>query len=494
MTSLKPPSLLLAVISLAFAGEAVAQTSRATIRGIVIDQTGARLPGVDIKVLREDTNETRRGVSDAEGHFAFPELAAGWYTIEATRQGFTVFRNRAELTVGQELWLEPELTVTTTAAVTTGGAESRAPLLETNSPAMSTLIDRDQVANLPLDGRNFLELALLAPGTAPAPQGSASSVRGDFAFSTNGGREDFNNYILDGIYNVDPKLNTPAVRPPVDGIREFEVVTSTYDASFGRNAAGQVNVLTRSGANKMSGSAYEFFRNSAMAARNHFAPTDEARARVQPQPVRCGDWRAARQEPHVLLPRLRTDAAARRAHAGHQRADGAGARREFLAVGVPAAAESAERPALAGRADSVLLHQPDRRGDRQPVSAAEPRYAAGELRVVAAPERRHPPVRRQARSQRLVIAATDRALQPERSRIDRTVRRHRLRDDSRLRQRRLAPRAEPGVGSTFATGRYVNDLRFGYNRVSISVFPEDTTITNARSVCRRSPATRATPG
>src|SRR6187200_3057541 len=207
MTSLKPPSLLLAVIFLGLAAaEAAAQTSRATIRGIVLDQTGARLPGVDITVLREDTNETRRGVSDAQGHFAFPELAAGSYTIEATRQGFTVFRNRADLTVGQELWLEPELTVTTTAAVTTGGAESRAPLLEANSPAMSTLIDRDQVANLPLDGRNFLELALLAPGTVPAPQGSASSVRGDFAFSTNGGREDFNNYILDGVYNIDPKL------------------------------------------------------------------------------------------------------------------------------------------------------------------------------------------------------------------------------------------------------------------------------------------------
>ena len=165
MTSLKTSALLLTIVSIVvLAGEALAQTSRATIRGIVVDQTGARLPGVDIKVLREETNETRQGVSEPQGHFAFPELAAGSYTIEATLKGFTVFRNRAELTVGQELWLEPELTVTTTAAVTTGGAESRVPLLERNSPAMSTLIDRDQVANLPLDGRNFLELALLAPG------------------------------------------------------------------------------------------------------------------------------------------------------------------------------------------------------------------------------------------------------------------------------------------------------------------------------------------
>src|SRR5688500_6969469 len=82
-----------------------AQTARATIRGIVVDQTGARLPGVDIKVLREDTNETRQAVTDRQGHFAFPELPAGGYSIEARHTGFTIYRHRAELAVGQELWL-----------------------------------------------------------------------------------------------------------------------------------------------------------------------------------------------------------------------------------------------------------------------------------------------------------------------------------------------------------------------------------------------------
>jgi hypothetical protein len=137
------------------------------------------------------------------------------------------------------------------------------PLLDRTAPDRSTLVDQEQLGNLPLDGRNFLELALLASGTAPAPEGSAASVRGDFAFSASGGREDFNNYILDGVYNVDPKLNTPAVRPPVDGIQEFKVATSTYDASFGRNAAGQVNVVTRSGSNTLTGTAYEFVRSGA---------------------------------------------------------------------------------------------------------------------------------------------------------------------------------------------------------------------------------------
>ena len=237
-----------------------AQTPRATIRGVVVDQTGARLPAVEIKVLREETNQTRQAVSDRQGYFAFPELSPGPYSIEARLPGFTIFRNRVDLAVGQQLWLEPELVVTTTATVMTGGSESRLPPLERNAPALATLIEQDLVEQVPLDGRNFLELALLTPGTVPAPQGSASSVRGDFAFSTNGAREDFNNFVLDGVYNIDPKLNTPSVRPPVDGIREFQVVSSTYDASFGRNAAGQVNVLTRSGSNTITGSAYEFFR------------------------------------------------------------------------------------------------------------------------------------------------------------------------------------------------------------------------------------------
>ena len=274
MTSPSLCTVSLAIVTLLVPLLSFGQTPRATIRGIVVDQTGARLPGVDITVTREDTNEARQSVSDGDGHFTFAELPAGRYSIEGRREGFSIYRHRAHLAIGQELWLEPELVVTTVTTVTTGGRDSRLPLLERNSPALTTVIEHEQIANLPLDGRNFLELALLSPGTAPAPQGSASSVRGEFAFSTNGAREDFNNYALDGVYNVDPKLNTPAVRPPVDGIQEFEVATSNYDASFGRNGAGQVNVLTRSGSNMFTGTAYEFLRTGALASRNHFAPED----------------------------------------------------------------------------------------------------------------------------------------------------------------------------------------------------------------------------
>ena len=251
-----------------------AQTPTATVRGVVIDQTDARLPDVRITITRDDTNEQRKTASDESGRFAIAELPTGGYTLQAERAGFSVFRQRVELGVGSDVWLEARLVVSASSVVTTGVGETQVPLIE-RTPAVTTLVEQQQIRDLPLDGRNFLELALLAPGTAPSPQGSASSVRGDFAVSVNGAREDFNNYILDGAYNVDPKLGTPAVRPPVDAIEEFEISTANYDASFGRNAAGQVNVLTRSGANKLSGTAYEFLRNGALDAANHFAPEGE---------------------------------------------------------------------------------------------------------------------------------------------------------------------------------------------------------------------------
>ena len=267
-------SLVLLVLALtASAAPAAAQTPTAIVRGIVVDQTEARLPGAQITITRDETNEVRRTIADEQGRFAVAELPSGRYTLQAELPGFSVFRQRANLAVGSQLWVEAQLAVSTSAVVVSVG-EALVPVIE-RSPVMTTLVDREQITNLPLDGRNFLELALLAPGTVPAPQGSASSVRGDFAFSVNGAREDFNNYVLDGVYNVDPKLGTPAVRPPVDAIQEFEVATSTYDASFGRNGGGQINVLTRSGGNRISGTAYEFLRNGAFDETNHFAPEGE---------------------------------------------------------------------------------------------------------------------------------------------------------------------------------------------------------------------------
>ena len=266
-------SLTVALVLLLAAADPVrAQQHRASVRGRVTDASGAALSGAEVKATRNGTNEIRVTRTDEQGHFALPELAAGPYRIAVSLSGYRMLERDTELTVGQALWLDAPLQVSASQAV-----EVSAPFvpIDRDSPAMSTLVDGRQITGLPLDGRNFLELTLLAPGTVPAPQGSAASVRGDFAFSVNGGREDANAYLLDGVYNMDPKLGTSSVRPAVDAIREFEVLTSTYDSSFGRNAAGQVNVITRSGTNGFDGSAYEFLRTDALGARNFFAPPDQ---------------------------------------------------------------------------------------------------------------------------------------------------------------------------------------------------------------------------
>ena len=268
------PALTLFLLFVAAApGTLLGQAPTATIRGIVVDPSNARVPGAQVTITRDETNEVRQTVSDDEGRFTLAQLQSGQYTLEAELAGFSVFRQRAHLAVGANVWVEARLAISPSSVVLSVG-EAPVPLLS-RGPAITTLVDRQQIVNLPLDGRNFLELSLLAPGTAPAPQGSASSVRGDFALTVNGAREDFNNYVLDGVYNVDPKLGTAAVRPPVDAIQEFEVATSNYDASFGRNGGGQVLVLTRSGGNRLSGTAYEFLRNGALDSRNHFAPEGE---------------------------------------------------------------------------------------------------------------------------------------------------------------------------------------------------------------------------
>ena len=251
------------------------------MRGKILDQNGAVIPGAELTLTNEETGETRKTVTGVEGEYAFTSLQPGSYRVEVTATGFATYaRNKTLLQVNQETRLDISLVV--------GGVSTDAYMivepqgqLKVDSPALGTVIDNRQIAGLPLDGRNFYELNLLVPGAVPAAQGSAGSVRGDFAFSVNGAREDSNNFLLDGVYNVDPKLNTFAVRPSVDAIREYEMLTSTYDASFGRNPGAQVNVVLKSGSNYFHGSAFEFFRNAALDGRNYFAPSDQPKPQYQ---------------------------------------------------------------------------------------------------------------------------------------------------------------------------------------------------------------------
>ena len=244
-----------------------------------MDASHQALSGAGVTLTDEATNKKREALTDARGQFAISLVPPGAYRLEVERDGYRKHVQWLALAVDQELRVEVPLLAgnrTETIEVTAARA-----MVRTDSAALGAVIENRNITGLPLDGRNFYELALLIPGAAPAAPGSAGSARGDLALNINGAREDSNNFLLDGIYNGDPKLNTFGVTPPVDAIQEFEVLTSVYDASFGRNSGGQVNVVLKSGTNTLHGSAYEFFRNGALDARNFFAPAHEAKPQYQ---------------------------------------------------------------------------------------------------------------------------------------------------------------------------------------------------------------------
>jgi hypothetical protein len=256
-----------------FVSSANAQTYRASLNGTIYDTNRAVIAAAQIHLTNLATGETRTTISNSEGEYAVSSLAPGSYEVKVEMTSFRMQIQRVEMLVNQQRRLDVTLSV--------AGPEDRAldvlsePVAEKDSSAIGTVIANNQIVGLPLDGRNFYELTLLVPGAAPAAPGSAGSVRGDFAFSVNGAREDQNNFLLDGTYNVDPKLNTFGVRPSVDAIHEFEMLTSSYDAAFGRAPGAQVNVVLKSGGNRIHGSLFEFYRNGALDARNFFAPASE---------------------------------------------------------------------------------------------------------------------------------------------------------------------------------------------------------------------------
>src|ERR1035441_6990029 len=244
-----------------------------SVRGTVTDAGRKPIQRVAVHLVHQETNRQRNALTGPRGEFTISNLPPGEYRIEAEREGYARQIRQFEALLNQEVTIEISLlpglrkdTVQVTAV---------ADVLRTGSAALGGVVDNRQITGLPLDGRNFYELSLLLPGVAPAAPGSAGSVRGDFAVNISGAREDANQFLLDGVFNGDPKLNGIAVTPPVDAVREFEVAASESDAGFGRNGGGQFNVVLKSGGNRLHGTAYEFLRNRAVDARNFFAPAGQ---------------------------------------------------------------------------------------------------------------------------------------------------------------------------------------------------------------------------
>ncbi len=268
--------LFSALLVLSISG-AAAQTTSATLAGTVMDETQAILPGVEITVTNVETNATRTAISGDTGQFRVSNLAPGEYELEAQLPGFsTSVRSGIILSVGRQASLDITLAIgqVSERVVVTGDA----PLVDTLSSTLRGLVDEKTIIDLPLNGRSFEQLAMLQAGVvAYYGQGEAtgSGITGSGQrMSIGGARPTSNNFMMDGVNINDTSNATPGsvagVNLGVEAIREFEVLTSTYDASFGRNSGGVINIVTKSGTNQLHGSLFWFHRNDNLDATNFF--------------------------------------------------------------------------------------------------------------------------------------------------------------------------------------------------------------------------------
>ncbi len=280
----RPPLVLVAlVMALAVAPpaarEAAGQAGSA-ITGYVRDVTSQSIPGASIEILDDGGRPVRTAVSDATGLFRIVEMPPRAYVLRVSAAGFAPARRHVALEVDSTLQIDVVLSIAGIAQAVDVVADAPAALA--SSSPIGLVVERERVAALPLNRRDFLQLALLAAGVAPPVEDSELSARGAFAMHVNGGREEANDFLLDGVDNNDAYVNRYVVQPPVDAIQEFKVVTNGYSAEYGRNAAGQVNVVTRAGSSRLRAFGYEYFRDGALDARNYFeAPPAPAYRRDQ---------------------------------------------------------------------------------------------------------------------------------------------------------------------------------------------------------------------
>ncbi len=247
-----------------------AQTS-GEITGEVKDATGAVVSGASVTATNQATNATRTAVSNEAGVYDFPAMQPGTYTMRVEKPGFkTVTQSNIELQVQQTARLDFALEVGQVNE--TVEVSASAALLTTENATVGTVIENRRIVDLPLNGRNFLQLVALSPNvtTAFANGGQAGSRQGgdrsQQQISVSGQRREFNYFTLDGIDNTDVNFNTYIFLPSIDALQEFKVQTGMYSAEFGREAS-QVNVSTKSGTNQYHGALFEFLRNSALDAR-----------------------------------------------------------------------------------------------------------------------------------------------------------------------------------------------------------------------------------
>src|SRR5437660_9009679 len=279
---------LLVVFVLLSTAMLVGQTFRGTILGTVTDPSGAVVAGATVKVKNVATGLERTTATSGDGSYAVPELPIGTYSVTVSQSGFQTF-----VVTGVAVDMATERRVD--AALKTGEVATRVevsaetlPLVETTSNDLGGVITAQTVENMPVNGRDYTKLIFLNPGVAGSPDQITDSPGSFGEFSMNGARGRSNNYLLDGTdmndgYRNDPAINqggvfaTPSPILPIDAVSDMRVL-SNFEPEYGRNSGAVVNIVTKSGTNQFHGSAFEYFRNNALDARNFFNTTDQPKA------------------------------------------------------------------------------------------------------------------------------------------------------------------------------------------------------------------------
>ena len=261
-------SLAAFFLALAAAISVQSQTVRGTILGTVTDSSGAVVRGARVTALQTATGLTRTEVTNDAGEYSIPQLPVGPYTVTVEHPGFKKSESTAiELRVDDKLRIDVTLAVGQVSD--TVAVEAAAPIVNTDSSTVGNVVDNKKVTELPLNGRNFLQLNLLVPGANQGVKGSQNQTQGG-SISINGVREQGNNFLLDGMDNNDLAINQYAVAISTEAIQEFKVQGSTYSAEFGRSPGAQINIATKAGTNELHGVLYEYLRNDALDAKNFF--------------------------------------------------------------------------------------------------------------------------------------------------------------------------------------------------------------------------------
>ncbi|MGI8990420.1 MAG: TonB-dependent receptor domain-containing protein [Bryobacteraceae bacterium] len=272
------PKRFLAVMAAISVSCLSGQTVSTEIFGVVTDATGAAIPGAVVKVTRVATGDVRSANTNDSGNFIFPLLEIGQYEITCSAQGFkTEVARNVTIELQQKLRLDFHLQVGARAETVEVTAET--PLLRTEDATLGSVIESKRVVELPLNGRNFAQLATLMPGVTFGTSRIGTSGTGGtpipgqtVQIAANGQRDIQQRITIDGVVATEPRINTMSFTPSIEAIEEFKVQSAVYSAEYGVNSGAQVNVAIKSGTNSLHGTLFEFLRNDKFDARGFFLP------------------------------------------------------------------------------------------------------------------------------------------------------------------------------------------------------------------------------